>query len=636
MTRCYAWPLTVRAGEDLRLHVSTEHSRFGIRLFRVGATVEEVPAPEQVHDGLDLPIGRPDEAWGWPAYSVPLAETLPDGIYLTVPVPLAADGRAEPVPAGPEVATRRDACLFVLRRDPDAASRQILYKLPTATYAAYNQLGGASTYAAAFWSRDWAAQGYVASPQRPGNGGVGQRVMEGDAPDPYARSSRRQTFAHWDAPFVAWLEDRGFSVSYWTDFDLHFEETLLDTQALVVSGGHDEYWSAQMRQRMLEFVDRGGSMCFFAGDVACFEVEFSAAGDRLFCPKIAGGTADGGSGSGRIGALWHVKDPQDWLTMSSGAFGGGWWDGLRAIEAYQPVIPDHWIFDGVDVPAEGISGGPDTPVIGYETDGVRLERPSDPPRLSEQRRGGGGRVLLALARLSEGWVAGYDQANAAIMIRTAQSGGMVFSVGTTDWPLALGSDQVVSRITENVIGRLVCRALKIHGPVCGEGEYIGEGEMVGAGQRAGWYIDGDQLATERLSELRWSVTGGRREDGSSPAHVETTSGDDDHWLTVTATAVDAAGRRYFGSRTVRVAGTEEYLRRRVIRMLDAMAYPDEQGGALVDQHESEATLAERVIPVRLGWIQQHAAILAEVLGELEARWTASGRMAQASLRPDEK
>jgi hypothetical protein len=79
MTRSYAWPLTVRAGEELRLHVSTEHPSFGVRLFRVGAGIEEVPGPDQVHDGHNLPLGRPDEAWGWPAYSVALAEGLRDG-----------------------------------------------------------------------------------------------------------------------------------------------------------------------------------------------------------------------------------------------------------------------------------------------------------------------------------------------------------------------------------------------------------------------------------------------------------------------------------------------------------------------------------------------------------------------------
>ena len=70
--------------------------------------------------------------------------------------------------------------------------------------------------------------------------------------------------------------------------------------------------------RLLEFVDRGGNVCFFAGDVACFEVHFAASGDRLFCPKM-GGSSPEGDGTYRVGALWHVNDPQDWLTMSSGA-----------------------------------------------------------------------------------------------------------------------------------------------------------------------------------------------------------------------------------------------------------------------------------------------------------------------------
>jgi hypothetical protein len=617
MTRCYAWPITVRAGEDLKLHVSTEHPRFSVRLFRFGAIVEEVPGQDAVYDGYDLPIGRPDEAWGWPLQRIGLGEDLRDGIYLAVTVPENAA-----VAAGPELATRSDACLFILRR----RESDVLVKLPTATYAAYNQIGGASTYAGAFWSRDWAAQGYVASLQRPGNGGVGGRVMEGDAPDPYARASRRQVFAHWDAPFVAWLESHGYQVGYCTDFDLHYDDSLLDSAGLLLSAGHDEYWSERMRRKVLEFVDRGGSMCFFAGDVACFRIDFSAAGDRLFCPKMAGESPE--VASRLTGALWHVHDPQNWLTMNTGAYGGGWWDGRRSIDAYQPIVRDHWIFDGVDIPPEGISGG-DFPVIGYETDGVRLERASDPPRLSEHRKGGsGGRTLLAVGKLSAGWVAGYDQANAAIVIRTAQSGGMVFSVGTTDWPLAL-TDAAVSQITANVIDRLSLRPLVIRGPVCAEAEYIGEGEMVGSGQQVSWYIDGGQLAG--LGEPTWAVAGGHVSPGSSAAHITTVSSDGDEFLTVTATATDAEGHGYFGSRTVRVAGTEEYLRRRIIRALDALAFPDEQGGALVDQGASEAELASRVIPVRLGWLKQYTDIVTGLVAELEARWAEQGRMADGSL-----
>jgi hypothetical protein len=599
MTKSYAWPLTVKT--ELNLHVSTEHARFEVRLFRFGATVEEVPGPAAVYDGYDLPLGRPDEAWGWPRYTIPLGPELKDGIYIAVPGPAG-----QPVNADLSVATRRDAALFILRREP---IKEILVKLPTATYAAYNQIGGASTYAGAFWVRDWAAQGYVASLQRPGNGGVGGRVMEGDAPDPYARGSRRQVFAHWDAPFVAWLEARGYPVSYCTDFDLHFDDGLLDgpgldEPTLLLSAGHDEYWSEPMRRKVLQFVDRGGSMCFFAGDVACFQIEVS--GDRLFCPKKAGG------------AIWHRHDPQDWLTLNSGAFGGGWWDGRRAIDAYTQVVPDHWIFDGV--PPGEISGGADTPIVGYETDGVRLGG-------LRGRGGSGGRTLLAIAPLSDGWVTGgYEHANAAMMIRTAQSGGMVFSTGTTDWPLGL-ADPAVGQITANVIDRLRCRPLVIRGPVGAEGEYIGEGELVGAGQPVSWYVDGAR------TQVRWRVTGGRM--NAERGYITTVSCDDDAFLTVTATATDADGHEYFGSRTVRVAGTEEYLRRRIVRALDAIAFPDEQGGALVDQDASETELAGRVIPIRLGWIKRHTEKLTALVAELEDLWTASGRMADASLSDDE-
>jgi hypothetical protein len=637
VTASYAWPVTVLAGADLRLHVSTEHARFGVRLFRYGATVTEVASQAGTLPGASLPIGRPDEAWGWPAYPIELGADLADGVYLAVPLPLGPDGMPEPVQAGPEVATRKDACLFVLRRRAAARpeERIIWYKLPTATYTAYNQIGGASLYASPQWARDWTAQGYVGSLQRPGNAGVGGKVMEGDAPDAYVRSSRRQTFAHWDAPFVMWLERHGYQVSYCTDYDLHYDEGLLEPDGLLISGGHDEYWSWAMRDRVLSFVDRGGNVCFFTGDTACFEVEFSPSGDRLFCGKMNRGSPEG-SGPNRPGALWPVNDPDDWLTMSSPAWGGGWWDGRRAVTGYRAVVGTHWAFDGVEFPPGGITGGETTPVIGYETDGVRLERKSDPPRLGEYRKGlGAGRVLLALAVLPAGWVAGYDEANAAMLLRTAPSGGMVFSVGTTDWPLALDTDSNISRITANVVNRFAHRALRIHGPVCPEAEYVGEGDMIGPDRDVTWYVNGDQIAEQDLTGIEWQVRGGRPA-SSEGSRLVTRSGEDEQWLTLTATAHDRHGHTYFGSRTVRVLSADEYARRRLVRTLNAIAFPDEQGGALVDQHTTEGELADRVIPVRLGWISQHLDALQQLIADLEGRWSASGRMADASLRPEEK
>ena len=176
-------------------------------------------------------------------------------------------------------------------------------------------------------------------------------------PTTAARAGR--PIAHWDAPFVAWLEEHDYDVAYCTDFDLHSDPSLLDGVTLLLSCGHDEYWSTEMRRRVLEFVDQGGNMCFFAGDVACFVIEIAESGDRLFCRKME--AAHPKAHSRDPGALWHLDDPEDWLTMSSGAYGGGWWDGRASRRRIQARRPAHWAFDGVEFPPEGITGGAATP-----------------------------------------------------------------------------------------------------------------------------------------------------------------------------------------------------------------------------------------------------------------------------------
>ena len=72
-------------------------------------------------------------------------------------------------------------------------------------------------------------------------------------------SSRRQTFAHWDAPLIRWLERSGYDVDYCTDLDLHQDADLLFPYSLLLSVGHDEYWSEAMRAHLDAFT-RGGEV----------------------------------------------------------------------------------------------------------------------------------------------------------------------------------------------------------------------------------------------------------------------------------------------------------------------------------------------------------------------------------------
>jgi hypothetical protein len=183
MTRCYAWPLTIRAGADLQLYVSTPFPEFGVRLFRIDAAVEEIAIPAGRYQGQDLPFGRPDDAWAWPRYSV---------------------GSTGTIAAGNGLLTRPDACLFVLRRRVPMPGRgKIIHMLPTATYAAYNQLGGVSQYADANWVRDCprrvtssACSGRVTAASRPGDdrrrapGAQSAHPPAATGPDSAARPTR--------------------------------------------------------------------------------------------------------------------------------------------------------------------------------------------------------------------------------------------------------------------------------------------------------------------------------------------------------------------------------------------------------------------------------------------------------------
>src|SRR4029077_21063374 len=83
-----------------------------------------------------------------------------------------------------------------------------LYKVSWATWVAYNSTGYGSFYTESLFSRDEPRPGFKVTWRRPGCG-TGGLIMAGDPVDYYDTSSRRQTFEHWDAPLVRWLEREG-------------------------------------------------------------------------------------------------------------------------------------------------------------------------------------------------------------------------------------------------------------------------------------------------------------------------------------------------------------------------------------------------------------------------------------------
>ena len=77
--------------------------------------------------------------------------------------------------------------------------------------------------------------------------------------------SPRQVFEHWDAKFVSFLEARGYRVDFCTDMDIHQDNglELLKHYSVLLSVGHDEYYSIPMRRNIEAFRNRGQCHLFF-------------------------------------------------------------------------------------------------------------------------------------------------------------------------------------------------------------------------------------------------------------------------------------------------------------------------------------------------------------------------------------
>ena len=61
----------------------------------------------------------------------------------------------------------------------------------------------------------------------------------------------------------------------------NFCPEILDGYRLVLSVGHDEYWSAPMRDSLEAFIAKGGNAAFFSGNSVCWQVRSEDDGRAL-------------------------------------------------------------------------------------------------------------------------------------------------------------------------------------------------------------------------------------------------------------------------------------------------------------------------------------------------------------------
>lgn len=442
----YTDRLSYREGDAINLHVSTSAASYSMEVARLGAEAKVVLAKADL-PGASFPIPEDASANGcrWPvSHRITVPADWTSGYYN---VRLRAADRGGKFVGRNRRTAEVDLFFIVRAADPGAGSR-ILLQLSTNTYNAYNNWGGGSLYAFHGLAN---LQGHRVSFDRP---------LEGQ-------------FRQWELPFVAWAERNGYALDYCANGDLERHPELLDRYKLVLSVGHDEYWSAPMRDNLERFIGRGGNVAFFSGNTCCWQVRSEDDGRALTCWK-QGFNQDPVFPSGdhrTLSTLWShhlVKRPENGLTGVGFLHGGyhlshgQYMDGKGAFTAHRP---DHWIFEGTKLGRGGEFGGKHT-VVGYECDGCEFEVKDGLPVATGRDGTPPGFTILATCptRWHPDDALWYDRfprdasgapAQGAAVLGTYTRGGTVVAAGTTDWAHGLrGGDEVVERITRNVLDRL--------------------------------------------------------------------------------------------------------------------------------------------------------------------------------------
>jgi hypothetical protein len=420
----YASQCSVRPGERLELHVSTRPAaRYRISVHRLGwyggaggRTLATLPSADSDLQGLPrmVPAVRPGpqiDAAGWPVTDViQVGEDWVTGVYVVRLVLTSGKqaGRGAFVP-------------FVVRA-PLGSVSEILVQQPVTTAQAYNNWGGKSLYTSNSSDQQAAVK------------------VTFDRPLPAFKAANlnaRWPFG-WDVQLLRFLEREGCDVAYTTDVDTHREPWSLLGPRLLMSSGHDEYWTREQRAAFDDALDRGVNLACMGANTGYWQMRFED-DERTM-----------------VEYRWRAQDPEPSRALKTELFrnldpkqpecllwGVQYQDGLTAprqpprhYELTADCLGHPWMRDtGFEHPAT-LTG-----LVGYEWDALQAGlEPADATVFFHYDN-----------ELSNADVVGHRAASGALVFA---AGSLQFSWGLDDWNHPRHVDERLQRFMRNVLADL--------------------------------------------------------------------------------------------------------------------------------------------------------------------------------------
>lgn len=488
----YTNGLSFVAGEKVDFHVSTSAKSYSINIARSGLNHEQVWEKSGIA-GQKYPI--PELAWEkgaqWPvSLSLKLPSNWKSGYYI---VTFTAEG-----PSGEK---QESDHFFVVRSGNEGKRNKALFVIPTATYHAYNIWGGHNLYDG----------GHVVSVLRPFMPGLITKPdmqearladtgtpNDGYIPDFFSYMEKHNFpmwvgaagWASYEHLFIQWAEKEGYQFDYATSEDLELRPEILDHYNLMISVGHDEYWSWNMRDAVENRIEKGLNVAWFVGNSVYWQVRYEDNGNTMVCYKYEA-EKDPYFGTDKqhlMTSLWsdrRIGRPENSLLGLSFNYAG--YTRIagatpQSAAGYQVYRADHWVFENTNL-RWGDQLGNEDRIVSYEVDGLlyTIDDQGYPVPTGSDGTPKDATILamapaslwdkntpsFALGAIPDAEVAAMaitgDKDNwqrftrgMAAMVVFNKGKGTVFNAGTTDWVWGLkGEDKQVEQVTRNVLKRLM-------------------------------------------------------------------------------------------------------------------------------------------------------------------------------------
>jgi len=261
----FATDISVNVGSTISFKVKTSSTNYSLTIYRMGYYqgngARQIAV---VKPSATLPQNQPSCLTNGPTglmdcgdWAVSASWAVPSdavsGVYFAK-LTDAATGNSSHIP-------------FVVR--DDASTSAIVFRTDDTTWEAYNDYGGNSLYygsAPTGCGADDAytcGRAYKVSYNRPFN----------DRSEAGGYGTSNYVF-YGEYPMIRWLEANGYDVSYISTVDLDRNPALLRNHKVVLTSGHDEYWSAAERAAIQSARDAGVSIASFTGNTGFWKTRW--------------------------------------------------------------------------------------------------------------------------------------------------------------------------------------------------------------------------------------------------------------------------------------------------------------------------------------------------------------------------